>query len=493
MRILIATDAAREGLNLQCHCWNLFHFDVPWNPSRMEQRNGRIDRKLQPKAEVYCHYFVYKQRAEDRVLEVLIEKTRRIKLELGSLAQVVEGRLANSLRRGIRHADVAELTAEIEATDLEQADKVTVQEELEATRDRREDLKGQVDRLRTQLSYSKEWLGLDEAHFRDAISCALEMMSANPLKAQDKGNSTRFDFPAMDLNAGAGAAWADTMDTLRQPRKRDQKFWEWRKESPIRPVVFEDPGTMDDSVVHLHLEHRVVQRLLSRFNAQGFVHNDLSRACLSQTTDAIPRVILLGRLCLYGPGAARLHEELVPIAARWIEPSRRKGEGLKPLAREAENKALTLLEESLLRKVSKTDSVVEKKLRDSGPRDVEELLPLLEERSRELANEAAAKLAKRGEEEALAMKTILQDQKKRIAETARATDKRDTTTMRLKFDEFDEDETRQIESNKRYWQKRLKTLDADLVTEPARIRELYEVRAQRIEPVGLVYLWPVTG
>ena len=48
IRILIATDAAREGLNLQAHCWNLFHFDVPWNPSRMEQRNGRIDRKLQP-------------------------------------------------------------------------------------------------------------------------------------------------------------------------------------------------------------------------------------------------------------------------------------------------------------------------------------------------------------------------------------------------------------------------------------------------------------
>ncbi|HSN99033.1 MAG TPA: helicase-related protein, partial [Candidatus Nanopelagicales bacterium] len=47
VRVLIATDAAREGVNLQSHCADLFHFDVPWNPSRMEQRNGRIDRKLQ--------------------------------------------------------------------------------------------------------------------------------------------------------------------------------------------------------------------------------------------------------------------------------------------------------------------------------------------------------------------------------------------------------------------------------------------------------------
>ena len=48
VRILIATDAAREGLNLQAFCADLFHFDVPWNPARMEQRNGRIDRALQP-------------------------------------------------------------------------------------------------------------------------------------------------------------------------------------------------------------------------------------------------------------------------------------------------------------------------------------------------------------------------------------------------------------------------------------------------------------
>ena len=76
VRILIATDAAREGLNLQAHCWNIFHFDVPWNPSRMEQRNGRIDRKLQPNPDVYCRYFFYEQRPEDRVLAALFARQR---------------------------------------------------------------------------------------------------------------------------------------------------------------------------------------------------------------------------------------------------------------------------------------------------------------------------------------------------------------------------------------------------------------------------------
>ena len=103
---------------------------------------------------------------------------------------------------------------------------------------------------------------------------------------------------------------------------------------------------MDDEVVHLHLEHRVVQRLLGRFTAQGFVHHDLSRACLAQTTDAIPRVLLLGRLCLYGPGAARLHEELIPVTARWTDPpSEGAADALRP---EAESRTLDLLERSLL-------------------------------------------------------------------------------------------------------------------------------------------------
>ena len=116
LRILLATDAAREGLNLQAHCSDLFHFDLPWNPGRIEQRNGRIDRKLQPAAEVACHYFVLPQRTEDRVLEVLVTKTETIKRELGSLSQVIDDSVERRmLSEGIRHRDVDALRSEIEA------------------------------------------------------------------------------------------------------------------------------------------------------------------------------------------------------------------------------------------------------------------------------------------------------------------------------------------------------------------------------------------
>jgi len=52
---------------------------------------------------------------------------------------------------------------------------------------------------------------------------------------------------------------------------------------------------------------------------------------------------------------------------------------------------------------------------------------------------------------------------------------------------------RQLDANKRYWSKRLTMLQRELQSEPQRLRDVYQVKAKRIEPVGLVYLWRVTG
>jgi superfamily II DNA or RNA helicase len=484
LRILLATDAGREGINLQTHCGDLFHFDVPWNPSRLEQRNGRIDRKLQPRPEVVCYYFVYRQRVEDRVLRALVRKTDTIKRELGSLAQVIESKLADTLSGGIRHADAERLERAIDAGDLDPGFKATVGEELEAARERQDKLKGQKEQLQDLLKTSRDWVGLDAGQFRSALSSALELMGAEPLR-QTAEEGGRFVFPALDLRKGGDPSWANTLDSLRTPREREQTFWEWRRESSLRPVVFEDPGTMTEEVVHLHLEHRVVQRLLGRFAAQGFVHNDLSRACLAQSVDPIPRVVLLGRLMLYGVGAARLHEELIAVTARWTHPERRKG-ALTPYGREAEGNTLQLLEQALRRPGQPANEVVLGQLQAAGPRDVAELLQALEKRGGELAEGATRQLMERGDKEAQAMRAILEEQQKRIAATVEK-------NREQQFDLFAPDEARQLEADRRHWGRRLADIEQELLTEPARIRGVYVVKAQRIEPVGLVYLWPVTG
>ena len=97
LRILVCTDAAREGINLQMRCYDLIHIDLPWNPARLEQRNGRIDRKLQPSPEVWCRYFVYEQREEDLVHEALVRKTELIRDELGSAGHVLARQLTDRL------------------------------------------------------------------------------------------------------------------------------------------------------------------------------------------------------------------------------------------------------------------------------------------------------------------------------------------------------------------------------------------------------------
>ena len=208
------------------------------------------------------------------------------------------------------------------------------------------------------------------------------------------------------------ASWTATLDTLRAPRKTGQKLADWRREAPIRPVVFEDAGVLSDDTVHLHLEQRVAQRLLARFRTQGFVHHDLSRACLMQAADSIPRVALLGRLCLFGRRAERLHEVLVPVAARWIEPSRRAGP-LKAYAEEAEARTLERLE-AALQNTRAPGETIHRRLLETAARDVEDLLPQLEARAEAVARSAADRLRERGEREERQLREILEGQRRRV-------------------------------------------------------------------------------
>ena len=489
LRILIATDAAREGLNLQAHCTDLFHFDLPWNPGRIEQRNGRIDRKLQPAGEVNCHYFVLPQRVEDRVLEVLATKTETIKRELGSLSKVIDDDVERRLRGGIRHREAESLKRQIENANLDAARKRAATEELEDARERQAELTKQIDNCRSLLDRSRSWVGFQTAPFRDALSCSLELLNAQPLaEGRDETGRPIWTFPPLEHRAATDPSWTATLDSLRTPRKLDQKLAEWRRDAPIRPVVFEDAGTLSEDSVHLHLEQRVAQRLLARFRAQGFIYHDLSRACLAQSKDAIPRVILLGRLALYGKGAERLHEELVPVAARWTEPTRRQ-EPLRAYAREAETRTLSLLDASLTSNAPTPNEIIQRKLLNAAATDIAALRPQLESRAQEFAETAKRRLTERGQRESAALGNTLQRQRERVvAELARHREERPQLSLGFK-----QEETRQLEADKRHWQRRLDQFDRDLEREPARIQEFYEVRAQRVEPVGLVYLWPETN
>lgn len=81
-QILVATEAAGEGINLQ-FCWMMINYDIPWNPVRLEQRMGRIHRYGQTK-DCLIFNFASLDTREGRVLEKLLARLKEIKEELGS-------------------------------------------------------------------------------------------------------------------------------------------------------------------------------------------------------------------------------------------------------------------------------------------------------------------------------------------------------------------------------------------------------------------------
>ena len=83
-RVLVCTDCLSEGVNLQDRFDAVFHYDLSWNPTRHEQREGRVDRYGQPSKTVrVMTYYGVDNRVDGIVLEVLINKHRKIRTALG--------------------------------------------------------------------------------------------------------------------------------------------------------------------------------------------------------------------------------------------------------------------------------------------------------------------------------------------------------------------------------------------------------------------------
>ena len=115
VRILIATDAAAEGLNLQETARYLLHFDVPWVPSRVEQRNGRLDRHGQAR-NVETWHFVARNNEDISFLDMLVRKVDTIREDLGATGDVFDEITYRRLVDGEPLEDIrADLDQRIEA------------------------------------------------------------------------------------------------------------------------------------------------------------------------------------------------------------------------------------------------------------------------------------------------------------------------------------------------------------------------------------------
>ncbi len=107
IRILVATDVAAEGLNFQTSCRYVVHYEVPWNPMRLEQRNGRVDRHGQAR-DVTAFHFTSNEDEDIKFLDYVVNKVDKVRSDLGSVGEVIDRSLEE------RFADEQLTTEELE-------------------------------------------------------------------------------------------------------------------------------------------------------------------------------------------------------------------------------------------------------------------------------------------------------------------------------------------------------------------------------------------
>ena len=472
VRILIATDAAREGVNLQAHCADLFHLDIPWNPARLEQRNGRIDRTLQPADEVRCHYFVYDDRAEDRVLDTLVRKIDTVQRELGSIGAVLMDEMERTLEPGITATTAAKLQSIGEGARSKTADA-----ELEAQRKNLARLEAEVHAAGQRLEESKKALEVSPDALRGVVDIGLGLAGTAPLADGPPTTSGRRSYLLPELDR----SWQSTLDLLRPPRGRDEPHWEWRKRPP-RPVTFEPLDRLDDDAEQLHLAHPFIKRILDRFLAQGFGAHDLSRVCgVVVAGENVARVLAYARLTLFGPGAARLHDEMIAVSAPWpktaAEVAPYKDAAIAARARDVTERALAASGRSLPARVAEQALA-------RAPELFATLWPHLRIEADTRGVEARNDLARRARKESEELRELLERQRTAI----RAARARLSQTVLPELG--DQAQQRQVELDLEHLTARESRIATELVEEPKAIESLYAVQMTRLTPVGLVIAWP---
>jgi superfamily II DNA or RNA helicase len=296
VRVLLATDAASEGISLQRHCHLLAHAEIPWNPNRLEQRNGRVDRHGQTAPEVRVHHLVSAGwRGERRgslegdfdFLARVVEKVEQIRLDLGSAGPVIARQIEEAMLGRRAMLDDSRLRTASPGGAL-----------LASERRMRERLAA----LRDELASSRETLHLSPDRVERVVRTALALAGQPALKPGDEPGT--WVVPALT------ASWSRATIGLEHPARAEER----------RPVTFDHElarGRTD--VVLAHLGHPLVRLSLALLRAEVWgTGSHLHRVTLRYADRSLgtPVAIAHGRLVVTGRSGHRLHEQVISAGLR---------------------------------------------------------------------------------------------------------------------------------------------------------------------------------
>ena len=254
VRILIATDAASEGLNLHRTARYLLHYDCPWNPSRLEQRNGRLDRYGQARDVTIHHFDSTTDDSDIRFLAHVIRKANDIREDLGSANELFDRAVRRRLVRG-------------EATDLVQSDL-----NLGIEHARLDRMSGFDERVSAGNGKALAGaIGLSGAAMADTLESAM-VMSGPPPQLEPSNHAKLYRLRQPDL-----PGWKRVVDrSVRRPGRTAVGGLE-----PVRQLAFGTAPFMErlgdlevfrtrPDALLLHLAHPMMKRALATLTRRRF-------------------------------------------------------------------------------------------------------------------------------------------------------------------------------------------------------------------------------
>jgi superfamily II DNA or RNA helicase/polyhydroxyalkanoate synthesis regulator phasin len=443
-RILLATDAASEGADFQRYCRNLIHYEIPWNPVRLEQRNGRIDRYGQRSPEVRIHHFVFRGQQDSEFLKRIVDKIEAIRADLGSVGPLI----AESVRN-------RSLGQKVDLSHIESdARRALARKELRVTPQDSDAGERSVE----ASEKARQELGLTEEAEIKALRVALEL--------EGYPSAIVFEDEKVFRLKEVPISWRECRGLAPREGLGPTLTFD-------RALANEDP-----SIEVVHLNHPLMQRVLRVFRAHMWGSSGLGGSNLARATIEVsggvgePVLIAWGRLLLLGPDSNRLHESLVRYACRVVDGR------LDPLSAsdvdmilEAPRRPLSEVTDSLCAELNSYRDQLREGLAQAGEAKGGELAAMLMARGELSANQARALCTDRMS----AIRKALREW-----ERARASDE-----QRLPFDEFEQKETDMITL-----QAQLDELKQEREREPKRLKRLYRLEHSRVYPVAYQVLLP---
>jgi len=471
VRILLATDAASEGIDLQRHCHRLVNYDIPFNPNKLEQRIGRIDRYGQTRTPEVYHFVgtgfggpVDSFEADLEFLARVATKVAQMEADLGSVNAV----LSDAVQRRMlgQQVDIDTVTAERpkEAENLPTESNVGEQ----------------VRRLRGNLDETVRELGITPSAVKRVVDTALELARQQPLR---RHLDDRYPVDELYAVPPLTGSWQRATVGLTEKLERPGEL---PRQLPVTfdPDLARELAARSVPVVLAHLNHPLVA-MSTRLLRAAVSNSDigLHRVTAVVSDDPALEDVLVGayaRFVLVGADGVRLHEEVL-YAGGWAPENGR--------FRRLENLTVLggILDRALTSGTAVSD-VVWKRVAARWDRIADGLLAAIDWRTATRRESLERKLAQRQEAE----RRRIIDNFDQFAATLRgalATDEEDALFSRLEVEKSKE-ELAQYRRDRQSWEERLAGLAAERDREVAAVEARYRDPKPHRFPVAVVFVVP---